>query len=64
MTPIEALKGIFLCDDCKAKKALEIIVKKECLFKGLSEVSQDEFDLLKEVLKEYEKDIQKKIRSK
>ena len=32
-------------------KALEIIVKRECIFKGLTEVSQDEYDLLKEYLK-------------
>ena len=31
-------------------KALEIIKERECIFKGLSLVSQEEFDLLKEVL--------------
>ena len=30
--------------------ALEIIKKRECLFKGLSETTQEEYDLLKEVL--------------
>ena len=33
-----------------ALKALEIIKKRKCLFKGLSEVNQEEFDLLKEAL--------------
>ena len=30
--------------------ALEIIKKRECLFKGLSETTQEEYNLLKEVL--------------
>ena len=34
----------------KELKALEIIRKRECLFKGLSETTQEEFNLLKEVL--------------
>ena len=34
----------------KELKALEIIKKRECLFKGLSETTQEEYDLLKEVL--------------
>lgn len=34
----------------KELKALEIIRKRECLFKGLSETTQEEYDLLKEVL--------------
>lgn len=34
----------------KALKALEIIKKRECLFKGLSETTQEEYDLLKEIL--------------
>ena len=35
----------------KALKALEVIKKRECLFKGLSETTQEEYDLLKEVVK-------------
>lgn len=35
----------------KELKALEIIRDKECLFKGLSETTQEEFDLLMEALK-------------
>ena len=34
----------------KELKALEIIKNKQCIFKGLQEVSQEEYDLLKEVL--------------
>ena len=34
----------------KELKALEIIKNKECIFKGLQDVTQEEFDLLKEVL--------------
>lgn len=34
----------------KELQALEIIKKRECLFKGLSETTQEEYDLLKEVL--------------
>ena len=34
----------------KSLKALEIIKNRECIFKGLQNVSQEEFDLLKEVL--------------
>jgi hypothetical protein len=34
----------------KQLKALEIIKEKECLFRGLSETTQEEFDLLREVL--------------
>ena len=34
----------------KELKALEIIKEKECLFNGLSGTTQEEFDLLKEVL--------------
>ena len=33
-----------------ALKALEIVKKRECLFKGLSETTQEEYDLLKAVL--------------
>ena len=33
----------------KELKALEIIKNKKCLFKGLSETTQEEYDLLKEV---------------
>ena len=39
------------CSKCKELKALEIIKNKECIFKGLQDVSQEEYDLLKEVLK-------------
>ena len=31
-------------------KSLEIIRNKECIFKGLSETTQEEYDLLKEVM--------------
>lgn len=34
----------------KELKALEIIRNKECIFKGLQDVTQEEYDLLKEVL--------------
>lgn len=34
----------------KELKALEIIKNKECIFKGLSETTQEEYELLKEVL--------------
>ena len=34
----------------KQLDAIEIIKKKECLFKGLSELTQEEYELLKEVL--------------
>lgn len=34
----------------KSLKALEIIKKRECLFKGLNETTQEEYDILKEVL--------------
>lgn len=34
----------------KALKALGIIKKRECIFKGLSETTQEEDDLLKEVV--------------
>lgn len=34
----------------KKLKALKIIKNKECIFKGLSETTQEEYDLLKEVL--------------
>ena len=34
----------------KELKALEIIKKKECIFKGLQDVTQEEYNLLKEVL--------------
>lgn len=37
-------------DKIKKLKALEIIKKRECLFKGLSEVTQEEYELLKEIL--------------
>ena len=33
----------------KELKALEIIKKRECLYKGLQEVSQKEYELLNEV---------------
>lgn len=33
----------------KELKALEIIKNKECIFKGLQDVTQEEYDLLKEV---------------
>jgi hypothetical protein len=35
----------------KSLKALEISKEKECLFRGLSETTQEEFDLLMEVLR-------------
>ena len=35
----------------KELKALEIIKKRECVYKGLQEVTQEEYELLKEVLK-------------
>ena len=41
------------CEEAKwyqEHKALEIIKNKECIFKGLQDVSQEEYDLLKEVL--------------
>ena len=34
----------------KELQALEIILNKECIFKGLQDVTQEEYDLLKEVL--------------
>ena len=34
----------------KELKALEIIKNKQCLFKGLQELTQEEYDLLKEIL--------------
>ena len=34
----------------KELNALEIIKNKECIFKGLSETTQEEYELLKEVL--------------
>ena len=35
----------------EAKKALKIIKKRECIFKGLQVVTQEEYELLKEILK-------------
>ena len=34
----------------KKLKALEIIKNRECIFKGLQDVSQEEYELLKEIL--------------
>ena len=34
----------------KELKAIEIIKNKDCLFKGLQDLTQEEYDLLKEVL--------------
>jgi len=44
----------WVLDTCfpKELKVLEIIKKRECLFKGLSETTQEEYDLLKEVFRD------------
>lgn len=39
-----------ICEVEKSLLALEIIKNKECIFKGLQDVTQEEYDLLKEVL--------------
>lgn len=35
----------------KDLKAFEIIKKRECIFRGLQDTTQEEYDLLREVLK-------------
>ena len=62
---LEALKSMWLYIDEPTKrqfalqdykiiekelKAIEIIKNKDCLFKGLQDLTQEEYDLLKEVL--------------
>lgn len=48
--PLKTVEGMPLDTIEKELKALEIIKKKECIFKGLSETNQEEYELLKEVL--------------
>ena len=44
-------KAIESCNTIeKELKALEIIKNRECIFKGLQDVSQEEYELLKEIL--------------
>ena len=44
--------GKMLSREIEKNRAFEIIKKRECLFKGLSEVDQEEFDIIMKALRQ------------